>query len=117
LAAGRDPPPRAGARSPDHRVRAPPRRGGTAGVTVTSQETTMFDTTRLGPVPVEAIRAFDGLTVLRRILSGELPAPPITELLPFTLIEAEAGRVVFEGRPDERLLNPMGTVHGGFAMT
>ncbi len=77
----------------------------------------MIETTRLGAVPVEAIRAYDGLTVLRRILSGELPAPPITDLLPFTLLEAEAGRVVFEGRPDERLLNPMGSVHGGFAMT
>ena len=78
---------------------------------------TTIDTTRLGPVPVEAIRAFDGLTVLRRILAGELPAPPITDLLPFTLVEADAGHVAFEGRPDERLLNPMGTVHGGFAMT
>lgn len=70
-----------------------------------------------GPVPIEAMRARDGLGVLRGILSGELPTAPITEVLPFALVEVDAGRAVFEGRPDPRLLNPMGSVHGGFAMT
>ncbi len=71
----------------------------------------------MGVVPVEAFKTASGLEVLQRMLAGELPAPPITAVLPFTLSEAEAGRVVFEGEPTAELLNPMGAVHGGFAMT
>ena len=83
-----------------------------------SENTTAIETPmRHGAVPVEAMRTLDGLTVLRRILTGDLPTPPIAEILPFSLVEVDAGRAIFEGRPDERLLNPMGSVHGGFAMT
>jgi uncharacterized protein (TIGR00369 family) len=32
-------------------------------------------------------------------------------------VEAELGRVVFEGEPSNRVLNPMGAVHGGWALT
>jgi uncharacterized protein (TIGR00369 family) len=32
-------------------------------------------------------------------------------------VELEEGRVVFEGDPDERVYNPIGTVHGGYAAT
>ena len=42
---------------------------------------------------------------------------PIGETLDFALIEADDGRVVFEGRPTERVYNPIGTVHGGYAAT
>ena len=77
----------------------------------------VIDATRLGVVPADAFRSMDGLTVLRRILTGELPAPPIAGVLPLALVEVGEGRAVFEGRPDERLYNPMGAVHGGFAMT
>ena len=38
-------------------------------------------------------------------------------MLPFTLTEVDNGRVAFEGTPSETLYNPMGAVHGGFAMT
>jgi uncharacterized protein (TIGR00369 family) len=55
--------------------------------------------------------------VLRRMLAGELPSPPITDVLPFTLTAVEPGRAVFEGTPGAELYNPMGSVHGGFAMT
>jgi uncharacterized protein (TIGR00369 family) len=83
-----------------------------------SEHTTAIEATTLpAAVPVEAMRTLDGLTVLRRILTGDLPTPPIAALLPFSLVEVDPGRAVFEGRPDERLLNPMGSVHGGFAMT
>lgn len=70
-----------------------------------------------GVVPVDAFRTMTGIEVLRAIITGDLPAPPVTTLLPFRLAEAEPGRVVFEGEPTEALLNPMGAVHGGFAMT
>jgi uncharacterized protein (TIGR00369 family) len=74
-------------------------------------------TMKFGVVPVEAFRTNPGLTVLRGLLSGEYPPPPITGLLPFTLATADKGAVTFEGTPSEALYNPMGAVHGGFAMT
>ena len=38
-------------------------------------------------------------------------------MLGFHLIEAEDGRAVFEGVPEFRHYNPIGTVHAGFAAT
>lgn len=35
--------------------------------------------------------------------------------LQFRLLEAEEGRVVFGGAPDGPFLNPLGTIHGGYA--
>jgi uncharacterized protein (TIGR00369 family) len=35
----------------------------------------------------------------------------------FLLVEVELGKVTFEGAPDARLLNPLGSVHGGWALT
>lgn len=58
-----------------------------------------------------------GLDVLRLILDGTLPPPPIGGTLGFRLVAVEEGRAVFEGEPGEHLLNPMGTVHGGFLAT
>jgi uncharacterized protein (TIGR00369 family) len=58
-----------------------------------------------------------GLETLRAMIAGELPGPPIAETLNFTLAEAEAGRVVFTGDPQENALNPQGTVHGGWTAT
>jgi uncharacterized protein (TIGR00369 family) len=48
---------------------------------------------------------------------GRLPAPPIAETLNFWLTEVGDGFAVFEGDTSERLLNPMGIVHGGWALT
>jgi uncharacterized protein (TIGR00369 family) len=73
--------------------------------------------TKSGVVPLDAFRSHDGLTVLRGVLRGDYPPPPITDVLPFTLTEVDKGRVAFEGTPSETLYNPMGAVHGGFAMT
>ncbi|ARQ00349.1 PaaI family thioesterase [Pseudorhodoplanes sinuspersici] len=70
-----------------------------------------------GVVPVETLLQHDGLSFLRGLIDGRFPAPPITQTLGFTLSEAEHGRVVFSGTPQMRHYNPIGTVHGGFAMT
>jgi uncharacterized protein (TIGR00369 family) len=70
-----------------------------------------------GVVPVQTLLQHDGITFLRGLISGEFPAPPITQTLGFTLSEVEPGRAVFSGEPQERHYNPIGTVHGGFAMT
>ena len=70
-----------------------------------------------GVVPVETLLQHDGLSFLRGLLEGKFPAPPITQTLGFTLSEVEHGRAVFSGEPQARHYNPIGTVHGGFAMT
>ena len=59
----------------------------------------------------------DGLTFIRMLAAGEVPAPPITGTLGFTLDEVEEGRVVFSFEPAEYHFNPIGSVHGGVAAT
>jgi uncharacterized protein (TIGR00369 family) len=70
-----------------------------------------------GVTPLDQAIATDGLTFLQKMIDRELPAPPIAELIGFDLIEASPGKAVFEGMPAFRHYNPLGTVHGGFAMT
>ena len=62
-------------------------------------------------------KSYDGLAFLRAIVDGTVPNPPISELMGFHLVEVEQGRAVFEGVPEFRHYNPIGTVHGGFAAT
>ena len=57
-----------------------------------------------------------GLEFLRAMIAGALPAAPIGTTLGFRLLEVEPGRAVFEGEPGPHLLNPLGAVHGGFAL-
>ncbi len=56
-----------------------------------------------------------GLEYLQRIVAGKLPGVPIGDTLGFRLVEAEKGRVVLLGQPDERSYNLIGSVHGGWA--
>ena len=49
----------------------------------------------------------------RKILRGEEPPPPIATLLGFTLTSVGDGEATIELKVDERLANPMGTLHGG----
>jgi uncharacterized protein (TIGR00369 family) len=55
--------------------------------------------------------------MLRAMVAGRLPAPTIARTLGFDLVEVEEGLAVFEGETGPHLLNPLGTVHGGFALT
>jgi len=71
----------------------------------------------LGTVPQADLARFSGLELLRRLIDGKYPAPPMAGLLNFTLTEVGEGRAVFQGLPSERHLNPLGTVHGGWAAT
>jgi uncharacterized protein (TIGR00369 family) len=63
------------------------------------------------------VNAPSGLEQLRQIFFGATPYKGIGKTLDFRPVELEAGRVVFEGNPDERFYNPIGTVHGGYAAT
>ena len=58
-----------------------------------------------------------GLETIRGILECKFPQPSISDTLGFRLAEVDEGRVVFEGEPSDRILNPMGAVHGGWALT
>ena len=60
-------------------------------------------------------RTGTGLAYLERIVAGEMRGVPIGETLGFRLVEAEKGRVVLAGQPDERSYNLLGSVHGGWA--
>ena len=59
----------------------------------------------------------DGLATLQAMLRGELPYPAIAQTLDFALVEVDAGRALFQGRPLPRHLNPMGGIHGGWFAT
>jgi uncharacterized protein (TIGR00369 family) len=70
------------------------------------------------PAPLAvARRAQSGLDFFRAIAGGALPQPPIYDLLGFRLVAADPGSARFEGETGEHLLNPFGTVHGGYAAT
>ncbi len=58
-----------------------------------------------------------GLQIFEAMLAGEIVAPPIARTLDFLVVEASAGRVVFQGRPHFDHYNPLGTVHGGWIAT
>ena len=73
-----------------------------------------MSTRTYGVVPPDVLKSYDGLGFLKAIM---VPNPPISELLGFHLVEVEEGRAVFEGTPEFRHYNPIGTVHGGFAAT
>jgi uncharacterized protein (TIGR00369 family) len=63
------------------------------------------------------IRKLSGLDFLRKIRDGEIPNPPIAELLGFRLAKVEPGAAAFEFDPGEHHYNPAGGVHGGVAAT
>lgn len=71
----------------------------------------------IGTIPREDVALYSGLELLQRLIDGHYPAPPIGERLNFALSEVSEGRAVFRGLPGERHLNPLGSVHGGWAGT
>ena len=73
--------------------------------------------TTYGTITAEQLGSMSGLEIIDAMIAGDLPGPPIAGLMGFRLIEAEKGRAVFEGIPGPNLLNPLGAVHGGWALT
>jgi uncharacterized protein (TIGR00369 family) len=65
----------------------------------------------------EQVAGKTGLEMMQAMLRGELPLPPIARTLDFQLLEAEAGRAMFQGKPGPAHLNPMGGIHGGWYAT
>jgi uncharacterized protein (TIGR00369 family) len=62
----------------------------------------------------EQVSGLTGLETLEAIFAGELPRPPIGDTLDFVPIRVEQGLAVFQGRPQRKHYNPLGTVHGGW---
>lgn len=77
--------------------------------------TPLFDRDQVfGCIPLELARTLSGLDIYARMMSGELPPPPIYRLLNCRVVECEEGRTVIRGRPSFDHYNPIGTVHGGW---
>jgi uncharacterized protein (TIGR00369 family) len=72
---------------------------------------------RIGVASREEMAHLTGLEMLQAIIAGELPAPPIGATMGFRLVDVAPGRAVFEGAAGPNLLNPLGGVHGGVALT
>jgi uncharacterized protein (TIGR00369 family) len=70
------------------------------------------------PAPtIGFVRESSGLEALRAVRDGTVPRPPISVLVNFHIVSVDEGKVVVEGYPGEEHYNPIGTVHGGFALT
>jgi len=74
-------------------------------------------TRRFGVADPAEIASLTGREVLQAIIDGDLPGPPMARTLDFTLVEVGDGSATFEGEPGEAFLNPMGAIHGGWALT
>src|SRR5277367_6649199 len=68
------------------------------------------------PLPGE-IAGKSGREILQAIIEGGLPQPPISATMSFWITEVGDGFAAFEGDPAANLLNPMGSVHGGWSLT
>jgi uncharacterized protein (TIGR00369 family) len=63
------------------------------------------------------VKTMTGLEIIQGVCDGTLPGAPIAKTLNFWVAEVSPGRVVFEGEPTADSVNPLGGVHGGWALT
>lgn len=70
-----------------------------------------------GTVSVDRQSEMTGLEFVQGLASGALPLNTMARTLGYDVKEAEDGRVVIVATPNDTLLNPGGTVHGGLAAT
>jgi len=62
-------------------------------------------------------QGLSGIEYFRKMMAGDVPPPPMLELLGIRLAEVEEGHVVFTAVAEERFYNGTGVAHGGFAAT
>jgi uncharacterized protein (TIGR00369 family) len=72
---------------------------------------------RPGLATPEQVAGKTGLQIMQAMLHGELPFPHISQTLDFSLVEVAPGRAVFQGTPQLKHYNPLGSVHGGWFAT
>jgi uncharacterized protein (TIGR00369 family) len=64
----------------------------------------------------DELRTLSGLDALRAMIDRKQLGPAMARTLNFVLVEVAEGFAAFEGEPGPALLNPQGTVHGGWAL-
>ena len=70
-----------------------------------------------GTVSADRRKEMSGLEFVQGLADGTLPLNTIARTLGYDITEAVSGRVVITAIPTDNLLNPAGTVHGGFSAT
>jgi uncharacterized protein (TIGR00369 family) len=70
-----------------------------------------------GTVSSDRQKEMSGLDFVQGLANGTLPLNTIAQTLGYDVSEADNGRVVITAVPNDTLLNPAGTVHGGFSAT
>jgi uncharacterized protein (TIGR00369 family) len=63
------------------------------------------------------VAGMTGREMLQAMIDRKIPAPPIAQTLNFWIVEIGDGYALFEGETKTDFLNPLGTVHGGWALT
>lgn len=66
------------------------------------------------PTSNNSFGAISGLDALKLTLSGQRDGPGIAKVLNYEMESVEEGSVTFVGAPKSDIVNPMGSVHGGF---
>lgn len=68
-------------------------------------------------ITLDDLALMTGLEVMRAVGRGDLPPPGIAVTLGMMPVDIDEGVCTFELSPDERMTNPLGTIHGGIAAT
>lgn len=76
-----------------------------------------WDSFEYGLATPDQVIGLDGLSIMQKIVRGEIPAPSICRQLTFRIVEVDKGFAAFEGDTGHHLHNPFGGVHGGWALT
>ncbi len=71
----------------------------------------------VGCIPPQRALERSGIELMRDMLAGKIPPPPISRLMNFVLTDAAEGMAEFRGIPLRDHYNPFSTVHGGWAGT
>ncbi|HRJ70435.1 MAG TPA: PaaI family thioesterase [Beijerinckiaceae bacterium] len=77
----------------------------------------LIDGVTFGVFDRQQVADMTGREMLEAMMAGKLPAPTIGRALNFILTEVGDGTAVFEGETNSGIMNPIGTVHGGWVLT
>jgi uncharacterized protein (TIGR00369 family) len=66
------------------------------------------------PFDPARIAGLSGLDILRAMLAGDVPHPPMARAMGYWLKDVAPGRAAFRGAPGRDHQNPMGSTHGGW---
>ncbi|OBA58703.1 aromatic compound degradation protein PaaI [Mycobacterium sp. 1100029.7] len=70
------------------------------------------------PMTTQAtVASMSGLSYWRAVADGQLPPPPVGELIQMRVTAVDNGRITFSCTPDGSMYNPLGMVHGGAVCT